>query len=566
MEDSDSATKRVIEGLKSLYKDGLLPTEKLYSYHTFFSPPMTDAEFDSKPQVLMIGQYSTGKTSFIKYLIGRDFPGQRIGPEPTTDRFVCVMNGPDERVVPGNALSVSPDLPYHGLQQFGVSFLNKLEGAQIPCPVLRNISIVDTPGILSGEKQRLQRGYDFVKVCGWFAERADLILLLFDAHKLDISDEFRTVIESLKGQDDKIRCVLNKADQVDRQKLMRVYGALMWAMGKVTKTPEVLRVYTGSFWDQPLMHEENAKLFEQEEKDLMKDLKNLPRNSAIRKINELVKRTRKAKTHAYIVSYLRSQMPSLSGKAKKQESLIRDLPNVFRSVMKKYNLAAGDFPEIESFRSKLKEMNFSKFPKLNTKMMAKLDGMLAKEIPHLMDSLPAELKQGVDGMGQLNKNMNAMSVNMPSVPTPKTHSASDVDRRQAERAAKQPPAPPTAEEDETNPFADDEEEDSNPFGRETEDITPWILQDEKDLRWDSEFEASGPTNGKLGAKEARQALMKTEVPTKSLRAIWDLSDIDKDGKLDAEEFAIAMHLCEKVKEGEGIPETLEENMVPISKR
>ena len=57
-------------------------------------------------------------------------------------------------------------------------------------------------------------------------------MLLFDAHKLDISDEFRTVIESLKGQDDKIRCVLNKADQVDRQKLMRVYGALMWAMGK----------------------------------------------------------------------------------------------------------------------------------------------------------------------------------------------------------------------------------------------------------------------------------------------------------------------------------------------
>ena len=71
-----------------------------------------------------------------------------------------------------------------------------------------------------------------MKVCGWVAERADLILLLFDAHKLDISDEFRTVIESLKGQDDKIRCVLNKADQVDRQKLMRVYGALMWAMGK----------------------------------------------------------------------------------------------------------------------------------------------------------------------------------------------------------------------------------------------------------------------------------------------------------------------------------------------
>lgn len=54
-------------------------------------------------------------------------------------------------------------------------------------------------------------------------------------------------------------CILNKADQVDRQKLMRVYGALMWSLGKVIKSPEVLRVYIGSFWDQPLMYEDNGK-------------------------------------------------------------------------------------------------------------------------------------------------------------------------------------------------------------------------------------------------------------------------------------------------------------------
>ena len=83
---------------------------------------------------------------------------------------------------------------------------------------------LDTPGVLSGEKQRVNRGYNFPQVCEFFAGRADRILLLFDAHKLDISDEFKEAIQALKGNDDKIRCVLNKAD-LPQQKLMRVYVA-----------------------------------------------------------------------------------------------------------------------------------------------------------------------------------------------------------------------------------------------------------------------------------------------------------------------------------------------------
>ena len=124
------------------------------------------------------------------------------------------MDGTDERVIPGNALAVSHDMPYRGLERFGVAFLNRFEGSQLPSAVLRHITLIDTPGVLSGEKQRLARGYDFTQVTAWFSARADLILLLFDAHKLDISDEFRAVIESFKGNEDKIRCILNKADQV----------------------------------------------------------------------------------------------------------------------------------------------------------------------------------------------------------------------------------------------------------------------------------------------------------------------------------------------------------------
>ena len=56
--------------------------------------------------------YVAGKTTFIKHLLGREYPGIHIGPEPTTDRFVVVMGGMEERRTPGNTLIVQPDKPY----------------------------------------------------------------------------------------------------------------------------------------------------------------------------------------------------------------------------------------------------------------------------------------------------------------------------------------------------------------------------------------------------------------------------------------------------------------------
>ena len=88
--------------------------------------------------------------------------------------------------------------PFRHLQQFGGTFLSRFESSQSNSEALKSVTLLDTPGILAGEKQLVNRGYDFSGVLKWFAERADRIILLFDAHKLDISDEFKQAIQAIR--------------------------------------------------------------------------------------------------------------------------------------------------------------------------------------------------------------------------------------------------------------------------------------------------------------------------------------------------------------------------------
>lgn len=222
----------------------------------------------------------------------------------------------------------------------------------------------------------------------WFAERADMVLVMFDAHKLDISDELKTVLDALKPHQDKIRILLNKADAIDTQALLRVYGALMWSLGKVLQTPEVCRVYLGSFWDAPLRNENNRPLLEREKRDLVQEMMSLPQNAVVRRINELVKRARSVKVHAYIIHYLRKQMPLIMGKSEKQEELLQRLDKVFLECARRYNLPLGDFPPVDAYRKMLREVkDISSFKKLDKNLVYSMDKCLTEDIPMLLQKV-----------------------------------------------------------------------------------------------------------------------------------------------------------------------------------
>jgi len=62
--------------------------------------------------------------------------------------------------------------------------------------------------------------------------------------------------------------------------------------------------------------------------------------------------------------------------------------------------------------------------------------------------------------------------------------------------------------------------------------------------------------GSITGAHARNIMSSSGLPPAILAQIWNLSDLDKDGKLTCDEFCIAMHLIEMAKAGEtNLPNT-----------
>jgi hypothetical protein len=345
-----------------------------------------------------------------------------------------------------------------------------------------------------------------------------LILLFFDSHKLDISDEFKSSIMALKGQEEKVRVVLNKSDMVDQQQLMRVYGAMMWSLGKVIQTPEVVRVYLSSFWLQkpPNVYEDCRALLEKEQTDLLKDLMDLPRNAAIRKVNEIVKRARVARVHAYIIGHLRKEMPAVFGKKSRQRELIDNLQAEFLKVQQTYNVPAGDFPNAAAFRQCLEGLKFENFAKMSTAILSVVDEALSVDLPKIMSRFP---HHGI----------------------------------------------PVLDPSERNPFLSPE-----PFGagntNARSDIPPsyWHFSSVDKDSARPIFLSLNPVEGRINGSTARPYFMNTGLSVEILAKIWTLADWTGDGYLDEDEFAVAMHLIRAVENGgEGVlPTTLPQSMLP----
>ncbi|XP_031458161.1 epidermal growth factor receptor substrate 15 isoform X3 [Phasianus colchicus] len=102
-------------------------------------------------------------------------------------------------------------------------------------------------------------------------------------------------------------------------------------------------------------------------------------------------------------------------------------------------------------------------------------------------------------------------------------------------------------------------------GTASSDI-PWAVKPEDKAKYDAIFDSLNPVNGLLSGDKVKPVLLNSKLPVDILGRVWELSDIDRDGMLDRDEFAVAMFLVYCALEKEPVPMSLPAALVPLSKR
>uniref|UniRef100_A0AAY4AC89 Intersectin 2b n=1 Tax=Denticeps clupeoides TaxID=299321 RepID=A0AAY4AC89_9TELE len=93
----------------------------------------------------------------------------------------------------------------------------------------------------------------------------------------------------------------------------------------------------------------------------------------------------------------------------------------------------------------------------------------------------------------------------------------------------------------------------------------WAVPQASRLKYRQQFNSlDKQMTGYLSGPQVRNILASSMLAQTQLANIWNLADVDKDGKLRPEEFILAMHLVEMAKAGQPLPLILPPELVPPS--
>jgi GTP-binding protein EngB required for normal cell division len=284
--------------VQRLYREAVDPLSTKFA----FEKRPDEGEIAGAPTVLFLGNHSSGKSSFINHLLGT--PVQKTGLAPTDDGFTVLSFGGTEEERDGQAVVSTPTLPYGGLKSFGPQFLSHFKVKSRPVPILREVTLIDSPGMIDSPGEGSGRGFDFAGAVRWFAERADVVLVFFDPEKPGTTGEtLQVFMQSLRGMDHKLLIVLNKMDRFESlTDFARAYGALCWNLGKVIPRKDLPHIFTTFI---PVEGATASKLPTQDfvtaREELVKEIKRAPARRVDNLVTQLEEHGQRLLVHARVI-------------------------------------------------------------------------------------------------------------------------------------------------------------------------------------------------------------------------------------------------------------------------
>ncbi|XP_044256163.1 sarcalumenin [Tribolium madens] len=404
LDDESSETEEIINRvaeitlreLKKLYENAIKPLEVLYKYRDLSNRHFGDAEIFSKPLILFMGPWSGGKSSIINYLLDNEYneTSLRTGAEPSPAYFNILMYGEEPEIWDGTQLAA--DFTFSGLQKFGQGLEERLRGVRLPSKLLEKVNIVEIPGILEVRKQ-VSRVFPFNDACQWFIDRADIIFLVYDPSKLDVGPETEAILDQLKGREHQTRIILNKADQVKPEELMRVQGALIWNISPLMSSPQPPVMYTTSLWSRPYESWAPVRLLQAQERAFLRDLRTAVEKRIENKIASARRFAVRVRNHAkmvdcYLTTYYNHK--SVFGNRKQVADEIIEHPqdyHIYEGLSTLTNISRYDLPDPDVYRDFFKLNPLYDFQQLSATCtyfrgcpINRLDVAIAYDLPELV--------------------------------------------------------------------------------------------------------------------------------------------------------------------------------------
>nr|XP_012146747.1 PREDICTED: sarcalumenin isoform X2 [Megachile rotundata] len=408
-EDKERAIEKladiILKDLKKVYDNAIQPLESLYKYRDLSNRHFGDPEIFSKPLILFMGPWSGGKSSIINYLLDIEYrqTSLRTGAEPSPAYFNILMHGEEEEILDGTQLAA--DWTFSGLQKFGQGLLDRLKGLRLDNKLLEKVNIVEIPGILEIRKQ-VQRLFPFNDACQWFIDRADIIFLVYDPSKLDVGPETEAILDQLKGREHQTRIILNKADQVKPEELMRVQGALIWNISPLMSSAEPPIMYSTSLWSLPYEAGAPTRLLYAQERAFLRDLRTAIDKRVEHKIASARRFAVRVRNHAKMVDcYLTTYYNHKTFFANKKEISDKIVENpqdyhIYEGLSTLKNISRYDLPDPDVYRDFFRLNPLYDFPLLSSTCtyfrgcpINRLDVAIAYDLPELVGKYKKSVEQ-----------------------------------------------------------------------------------------------------------------------------------------------------------------------------